>query len=199
MNLRPSAIVLLGVNALPLAGVVFLDWQVFDVLLLYWVENVVIGAVNVLRMFRCKPTNPLQLRDRRWNLIPFFIVHYGMFCWGHLTALLGLFATGNNYSTSLAELWSPAFILAVIGMFASHLFSFASNFLGDGEYRRTTLRQLMRRPYGRILVLHITIIAGGGLIQALGEPVYLLLVLVVVKTLMDVKLHAMEREKFAFE
>ncbi len=45
MSLRPSAIVLVLVNLLPLGGVLALDWQVFDVLLLYWSENVVIGVV----------------------------------------------------------------------------------------------------------------------------------------------------------
>jgi hypothetical protein len=52
MSLRPSAIVLVLVNLLPLGGVLALDWQVFDVLLLYWSENVVIGVVNCCE-WRC--------------------------------------------------------------------------------------------------------------------------------------------------
>lgn len=55
MSLRPSAIVLVLANLLPLGGALALDWQVFDVLLLYWTENVVIGVITVLRMAACHP------------------------------------------------------------------------------------------------------------------------------------------------
>ena len=79
----------------------------------------------------------------------------------------------------------------------SHFFSFVSNHLGRGEYLRTTPMQLMQRPYGRLIALHIAIVAGGALVQMLGQPVYMLVVLVVAKTLMDAKLHTRERVKFA--
>ncbi|NIA27398.1 MAG: hypothetical protein GWP02_05020 [Desulfobulbaceae bacterium] len=52
---RPSAIILILANLVPLAGVLFLGWRVFDVIILYWAENVVIGVINVLRMITCRP------------------------------------------------------------------------------------------------------------------------------------------------
>ena len=40
--LTPSAWVLIAANLIPVGGVLLLGWGVFDVLLLYWTENVVI-------------------------------------------------------------------------------------------------------------------------------------------------------------
>ena len=59
-----------------------------------------------------------------------------------------------------------------------------------------TDRQIMMTPYKRILVLHITIIIGGGLAQMLGSPLPALLVLIVGKTLLDLREHNRERVRF---
>ena len=54
----------------------------------------------------------------------------------------------------------------------------------------------MRRPYGRVLALHVTVIAGGFLVTALGDPLWMLLVLIIMKTMMDLRMHEREREVF---
>jgi len=48
----PSLIVLLAANAVPIFGVLFLGWTVLPLVLIYWLENVVIGGFNVLKMAR---------------------------------------------------------------------------------------------------------------------------------------------------
>lgn len=200
MLLRPSSIALVLANLVPLAGVLFLDWQVFDILMLYWAENVVIGCVNVLRMGVCRS-------GTKWFLIPFFAIHYGMFCFGHLTAVTAIFSEASGtgtagqffFGTPLAEAWKTPLWMAIGAIAASHLYSFVANFIADGEYRRTSVTELMQRPYGRIIVLHVAVIFGAALIQWLGSPVMMLLVLIVVKIAMDLRLHLSERRKFSGE
>ena len=46
----PSVLVLLLANLVPLAGVVFFGWSVFPVMLLFWLENVVVGVFHVLKL-----------------------------------------------------------------------------------------------------------------------------------------------------
>ena len=41
--LTPSLLALLLANAFPIVGVLFLGWTVFPLVLLYWLENVVVG------------------------------------------------------------------------------------------------------------------------------------------------------------
>ena len=224
MNLaRPSAVILVLANLVPLAGVILLDWRVFDVLMLYWAENVVIGVINVLRMIAARPNlgildmaedrSGLQFSDTqraqvrqftagfRFFLIPFFIVHYGMFCWGHYTAVVSFFGDtegrGVALGVPLGDVWQSPLWMGVIAIAISHLLSFRFNFIGRGEYRRTSLMQLMQRPYGRIIVLHVAVIAGGFLVTFLGDATWMLLVLVAMKTAIDLRMHERERVVFA--
>jgi Family of unknown function (DUF6498) len=58
---------------------------------------------------------------------------------------------------------------------------------------------LMAEPYARVVVLHLAILFGGWITMALGSNAGLLVLLVVGKTLLDLKMHLREREKFAAE
>jgi hypothetical protein len=51
------------------------------------------------------------------------------------------------------------------------------------------------RPYGRLMVLHITIILGGMAIAVTGAPAAALAILVVLKIAMDVGFHLADHRK----
>jgi hypothetical protein len=221
--MKVSSLALVLANLVPVGGVLLLDWQVYDVLLLYWAENVVIGIINVARMAACKggigiprvteqqiqaslsDTQAAKLslisKGLKFFLIPFFIFHYGMFCFGHFAAINAIFGDElNSASVSLLVVvgsWDKVLWLAILAIFASHMISFFLNFIGGQEYQRTDLRQLMQRPYGRIIALHLTVILGAGLTMWLGSPIYMLVVLVAIKIGIDLKMHTAERQKFS--
>lgn len=46
----PSTVLLVAANLVPLVGVLFLGWSLWTILVLYWLENGVIGFFNVLKM-----------------------------------------------------------------------------------------------------------------------------------------------------
>lgn len=197
---HPSSWVLIAVNLGLITAVVAWDWQVFDIVFLYWVENLVIGAINVLKMIAASP-KPGKSNAIKLFLIPFFIVHYGMFCYGHGIFVFSMFSEQSEGGDSLGitqawELLNTSMLLAVSLLAASHLFSFFRNFIAGGEYKRTHPSDLMARPYGRIVVLHITIILGAFLTQAFDSPLGLLVILMVLKTLVDLAMHESERKKF---
>lgn len=235
---RWSVASLLTANLLPLAGVLFLGWRAFDVVFLYWLENVIIGVINVLKMATCKPTpesgktnesvdrlaevlgaekgdqdlqamrefsdelrkgSAEQRFEAKFFFIPFFTIHYGIFCLVHgvfVCVLLGgggPFGGGMNpFSAAFEALGRFGILVAVFALAASHLVSFFTNYLGRGEYRRLTPVDLMAQPYGRIIVLHIAIVFGAFLVMAFGSPVWLLVLLVAGKTWYDLKLHLKE-------
>jgi hypothetical protein len=232
---NPSAWLLIAVNLGLILAVVVWKWSIFDIVFLYWVENLIIGVINVFKMLFSSPDmkaltggaseaevheaavqagqSPERARKivkfapvvASWGakifFIPFFIIHYGMFCYGHGVFVFSLFSDGTLSSgakdaTEALKLLTPAMLLAIGLLAASHLFSFLSNFLIGGEYKRTNPAALMMRPYGRIVVLHITIILGGMLAMAFGDPIGLLIVLIVLKTGVDLAMHQAERNKY---
>ena len=71
----------------------------------------------------------------------------------------------------------------------SHLFSFLWDYVLRGGYRRAALTELMQQPYGRVFVLHVTILFGGWAVMLLGSPLWALVLLVPVKTTVDLKAH----------
>jgi hypothetical protein len=226
---QTSAIALIAANSLPLFGVLFFGWDTFTIVFLYWAENVVLGVINVLKMLVCSPNANLLIwgdvdpndklnRERmersrgdsvnllRWGnqasklfFIPFFIVHYGLFCFVHGAIIFELFGRESgfgpfggvdNFTRVLTEqhLW-----LCLAALTASHLVSFFTNYIGRGEFRRTTVPLQMFRPYARIVILHVAILLGGFVAFALGSNFFVLLLLVVGKTLLDLSLHLHER------
>ncbi|MEN1679133.1 MAG: DUF6498-containing protein [Planctomycetota bacterium] len=235
---RVSVASLLVANGLPLLGVLFLNWKAFDVVILYWLENVVIGVINVLKMLTCWPdaeqldaaveksvagfsdTDKMQAKaliDRTsgWGqsamqttklfFVPFFTVHYGLFCLVHgvfVVVLLGGGLEGgvgmDNPAQALRETsQSTGFWLAATGLAASHLVSYFKNFLAGGEYRRTAPPLLMMQPYGRVVVLHVAIVLSGFLTFTLGSPIWLLILLVIGKTWFDLGMHLREHRDTA--
>lgn len=55
----------------------------------------------------------------------------------------------------------------------------------------------MQLPYNRVLVLHLTIIFGAFPVMALGSPIWGLVLLVVLKTAMDLRAHLREHGRYA--
>ena len=201
----PSSLVLIGANLLPLYGVLALDWPVFPVMLLFWLENVVIGGFNALRMLLVDPTD-LVLWSAKLFMVPFFCFHYGMFTAIHGTLVVSLFG-GKAYGRMDQGLLPVEGVLRAITDFGiapalavlagSHAFSFLWNYLIRGEFRRVSLREQMGQPYKRVIVLHLTIILGGGITMVLGSPMWALLALIALKIGFDLNAHIKEHARAA--
>jgi hypothetical protein len=54
----------------------------------------------------------------------------------------------------------------------------------------------MFAPYGRLWVITVTILAGAAVVAAVGSPVGLIIMLVVLKTLLDVGSYLAERGRY---
>jgi hypothetical protein len=197
----PSVAALVAANLLPVYGALFLGWDVFPILLLFWLENVIIGVFNVLRMLIAQPTDPMAW-VRKAFFIPFFSVHYGIFTAIHGVFVIMMFGRQALPTSALPDVHSLAALIArlhlgyaMLALFLSHAFSFAWNYIGRGEYRVASVENLTIAPYGRVVILHLTILLGGFLMLALDSPKAGLVLLVVLKIGMDIVAHAHERRK----
>jgi hypothetical protein len=197
-------------NLLPLVGVLFFGWDVAALIVLYWSENLVIGFYNLLKMAFAEGVHAV---------FPalFFLIHYGGFCAVHGLFIVSLLLeeparVGDDPPWPLFLVFiqllfdvveqvlaqaPPEWILAFIGLFISHGYSFVNNFLLGGERDVATTRSLMSAPYKRIVVLHVAIIAGGFAVISLGQPLLLLIVLIGLKLALDIALHRQERRRSA--
>ena len=265
-----STIALVIANAIPLVGVLFFGWSLITILVLYWVENGIVGFWNIPKIalargsivpplpamppaaaraatFSDEQAESLQeawqrARDlqaqgltaagsspilARFSMVPraglavFFLVHYGMFWLVHgifvftLPTFVGMRTGGcdprifpepgefpgavgavagvvGECASSFGEIAWGSVLIGAAALFVSHGASFLLNYIGNGEYQRTSAPRQMTGAYGRVIVLHLTILLGAFVIAALGSPIGLLLLLVGLKTAFDLALHRRE-------
>lgn len=200
---RVSVWALIASNLVPLYGVLAHSWPVFPIMLLFWLENVVIGVLNAVRMIVAQPPGEGGggRGEAKLFMVPFFCMHYGIFTLVHGVFVFALFAGdafdgvdqpgefGQAVPEALAS-WQLGW--ALLALIASHVLSFFTNFIGRGEYKRYSLGRLLFQPYGRVIILHLTILGGGFLAMAMGSPTWALAVLVVLKILVDLGAHHLE-------
>jgi hypothetical protein len=181
--------------------VLFLGWTVFPLVLMYWLENVVVGGFNVAKMALAQPGDAILWAGKAF-VIPFFVLHFGGFTYIHGVLVLAFFGPRSPNAfhlvpTVLAAIRANRLGWGVLSLVLSHGFSFYWNYLRSGEYRRASLTGLMGQPYARIVVLHVVVLCGGWVVMLLGSPLGALLVLVALKTAVDLRAHQAERRKFA--
>ncbi|WP_158765483.1 DUF6498-containing protein [Terricaulis silvestris] len=186
------AIVAVAINLAPIIGVAFWGWNAFALIFLYWLENLVIGARTLASM----AANATMGGGPGLGIMfygPAFALHYGLFCLVHGMFVMAMFGNGA-WGAGWGDLASAAFALFakepnLAAGFASIVFwqvlQFGT-FITNGAVNETDQKSLMLSPYPRIVILHLSIIFGGFLLQMLNEPLAGLLVLALLKTAFDV-------------
>lgn len=197
-----SAWAILISNAVAPFGVMVLGWEVASLLFFYWLETLVIGGFTVVRiMFAGLGASDTSGADAwprlhwaaRIFLVPFFCVHYGMFCMGHGFFLGTIFLNTARFGLldplplAFSLLENP--VLLLLPVIAGHAVSFWMNDIRRGELARTTAHQAMFRPYGRIVFMHMVVMGAGFASTLLGGTMLVLLLVVVLKTVIDIAAH----------
>lgn len=185
----PSVWISLFIDLIPVVMVFAYGWTALPLVMLYWLENIVIGLFTIARMIVSSFT-------LGWGglislfLVPFFVVHYGMFCAGHGTFLfvlasiqkepggagaadIGRFEPMDVPGMSEIALNVHPMMMWVLGIgIAWRLILFVWQFLLRGDYAKTNPIAEMFSPYGRIVVMHLAIFAGFGALLWLGQPLW---------------------------
>jgi len=185
-----SAVALVIANFVPLVGVLFFGWNLGELMVLYWLESGVIAFYTVLKIAIVGKLAALVAA-------PFFVGHFGGFMMGHFLLIYGLFLRGNSAGwtpgagAELYAIFVPIWT-SIAALFISHGVSFFTNFIQDREYQGATVSGLMTAPYNRIMVMHLTLIFGGWIIMLIGMPTGALVILLALKTAVDLHAHRKE-------
>jgi len=197
----PTVLALIAANLIPLYGVMHWGWDLFVLMTAYWIETGIIGFFTAIRMV-------LVARWAGALLLPFFCIHFGGFMAGHAVFLWALFSgPWQKQIASVGGLFDRLFFgtglwIAFAALFISHGASFYLNVLRPMRSSRDDPRNkplpagdLMMAPYGRIVVMHVTILAGAFLLEVFKTPLAAFVLLIALKIVTDIAAHV--RTNFA--
>lgn len=184
---------LVAVNALTLVIALALHMSIRDLMLVYWIQSVIIGLENVIRIltlnqfstegFTMGGEEMPETFASQLKIAGFFAFHYGFF---HLVYFLFIVSPEGGKNLGLA---SPlAYVLCGLGFLLQHTFSLIHNLKSDAA-GRPNLGTLMKMPYLRIVPMHLTIMFGLGFF---GGGVPSLILFVALKTVADSVMHSVQ-------
>ncbi len=202
-------------NLLPLFGVIYLHWDVFTMMMIYWAESLIIGLFTILRMILAQqaPQPPKRERSEVPNplatplstllfkifLVPFFCIHFGIFMFVHAVFIITFISPGNLNSilTFLGYVSQPSqsfglSALPLLGLFAYHLISFIFNYIRPKAYQFTNPMAAMFTPYPRIIFTHIVLIivsASSIMLSVKIPPTITAGIIVILKTFLDLYMY----------
>ena len=201
-----TAALIILLNLIPVAGVLWMGWDGAQILLLYWAENIVVGLMTLPRIITAQghsrkpgdsPLAPRSSLAGQTALGCFFTIHYGLFClvhgvfaWLIAGTLMNVGPGGSSGDPFDGELWAhtfgqSGFLWALAGIAALHLALFIREWVLQSGWRRALPTDEMTRPYGRIIVMHLTILAGAWIIGATRAPIGAVLLLCLIKTAIE--------------
>ena len=185
---------LIIVNLIPLYGVWFEDWNASQIFLVYCLETVIIGIINILKMacvtlfVRKKDTwenGGSSTMQSGWFFIFFFIVHYGFFVFIQTQlffSVSGLIPDGSfikNYSKIPGLLGDNGKLMLLIFV-AYYTLQNIFDFFLSGNYKTISMGRLMFEPYMRIFVQQFVVILGS-LFLGFGADKIFILIFIIIK------------------
>lgn len=192
-------IALIVMNAVPIVGVLFFNWQPVKAVMFYWLETLVLGVFTFLRLLTVwslkEPRNVMGL-----VACLAFCFHFGLFSSVHGFFILSfinkdgvlpeytveqILPNSVNMATGLGLLWPLCSVVAFYGLIT--IKDIVLRKLGS-EHDETI------KPYKRIAVQQFTILGCAFLSTLVPQTTLLLMVIMVlVKTLVDIHLWKQER------
>ena len=179
-SLSRSDYFLIAANLVPVFGAIFFNWDPKEIFLVYCLETIIIGILNLVKMGIVTVVRKTDLWYNQGSttkqsglfFMLFFLMHYGLFVAVQMGIFLGASDIGEGTNITIFNFFYkwPQLItkdsLIMLATFAiGYGFKMIYDFLRSGEYKTIPLMIVMFQPYGRIFIQQFTVIAGSMLLS----------------------------------
>lgn len=169
-----------------------LDWTIYQVILSFIMQNIVIGFFSATRIlntgknileyktFSANALTKIKILGSAILLTIFFVLHYGVLNWLYLVFII----------TKIDKLSWALFLIPVAIFIIPHLISYREKQRSIGEeYSLRRVEKYMVLPYLRIIPMHLVMFIAA----MFKDSVLLLIIAVVLKTAADLIMHSIGR------
>ena len=183
----PSTITLIVANAVPIAGLIFWNWNIGEILLLFWIEAAIIGIYTLVKV---------GIVDRLVFVVrgPFAAFAFAFILFWLLMVTLMISHEVNKIITgvyqkqdyaAIARSLSPAIVAFVI----SHGVSFVLDFLGKKEYLHFSSEKIAAGFFMHLIPFFAATLIAAFVVSAFGNVIALFLIAILVKLALDIAVH----------
>ena len=166
---------LIAANLIPVVGALFFDWNAKEIFLVYCLETIIIGILNLVKM---GIVTAVRKKDKWYNnnsytmqsglfFMFFFLIHYGLFVAVQMGIFFGVSGMGDGTDLTLfsffykwPELLTNDSVIMLTAFGIGYGFKMIYEFIRSGDYKTTPLMVIMFQPYGRIFIQQFTVILG---------------------------------------
>ncbi len=192
-KLTISDFLLIVVNLIPLYGVWFEGWDAKQIFIVYCMETVIIGIINVIKMacitilVRKKDVwenGGSSTMQSGWFFILFFIVHYGFFVFVQTQIFFSVSKIAPEGSLLMSYIKIPELLgkngrLMLLIFIAYYTMQSFFDFFNSGTYKTISLGRQMFEPYMRIFVQQFVVILGSFFLGFGGTEIFILIFIAV--------------------
>lgn len=179
-------------SLLPLAGVIFFNWDLKSVMLIYWLESLISGAFVALKLYIRPPWHPGLLFARIF-VLSFYLLFWLGFVVAHLLVILVLFHPGgpeafefpDRFEAFITMVFAEWMLLPAAILLLTYGWQFIRDWLLAAGWQRVSELRLLGGLLGRVIVIHIILVVGGYVVLTFGQPLILLFMLIAAKLGMD--------------
>ncbi len=150
-------VTILGVNLIPIIGVLIFDWSIFNIFFYFLIETIIVSVFYILNgiVTGTKKNIPflLGLCLILFFLLSVFLLFIFTFFGPKSFTLFSLFSTlKTNIVTTK---WYIAYLIA------SNVFSYGYYYLYYTPPRPDFTQSILETPYGKIIILYVSLFCGG--------------------------------------
>jgi hypothetical protein len=206
---KPSTWMIVFSNVIVILFAIFDELSAVEVLWIYWIQSVIIGVFNFIRIITLKEFTTIGLRRSAGGELPatnaakistaiFFLIHYGFF---HFVYAMFLGGFSGITRTSSSGSQANYLLFTSLIFFISYLVEYIQSARTQTE-EIPNLGAVMFAPYFRIIPMHMTIIFGGflsmiGAIISMNIDLAIIVLFVGIKTYVELITSAVDFYSFS--
>lgn len=181
--------------ALPIGGLYYFQWDLYEMAVLYWTENLIIGIFMLLQVLSAD-TGSLNDDKKMFRAIPSLLVYFPL-CLGQAVLIQVLFQKTRTHTFfegwplgmyAIEDLLRMAFIQIMwptLAMAANYTFIYVHDYIQTGECFRASVGRLAFIPVVRLLMMQVLVMAGLALKKANESLLGLFVAVIVMKILLE--------------
>jgi hypothetical protein len=209
----PSLPLIIALNLLPVAGLLWWGWTPFSVFYLFWIETLIVAFFNFLKIIICRG-DEYDVKIEKGNskfgslhvnyashfgkAIRYLMVRIFIFCFYliFIVTFIGIISSSSqdrHVNFEIGFFQNRSFNFALLGFVIAQALQFIFDFILNNEYQHTHSSDFASIFDGRQVVIHVAVVLGGVIGGFAGEhigrgwlSVIVILIFCLVKTIYEV-------------